>query len=394
LYISEDQGLTWSNPAGDITGIHPGVTQLDDGSLLGYGRGGQIDGRMIESRSYDRGNSFQYSASEFNPIGGGQRLVLLKLRQGPLFFASFANQNGISTVPAVITDSEGNKHEAHELFAAVSFDGGKTWPHKRVVTDDKGPHPVECTDGGVITLNSLSSEHRGYMSVCQSLDGVIHLITSRQHYAFNLKWLTTPPPPPAEKLKVTTETEAFDGSDFDLDGWANYKGYTGGFNNKGQYTINSIMPYGGLNKTVGTGSFDATFAMENLSFHPGLRGGEMSVGFKDKFCRTWFLIIKPDHINIYFKDVVAGENVKRPKPEPVKYENLPKSLKARFTFDETTGRCQVYYGFNGEEAIHEMPQSKAGLYMAEPFSESNAAYILITEAIAEMDQFSIKPLNQ
>ena len=33
-----------------------------------------------------------------------------------------------------------------------------------------------------------------YLAVCQSADNVIHLLGSRQHYAFNLKWLMTPPP--------------------------------------------------------------------------------------------------------------------------------------------------------------------------------------------------------
>jgi len=42
------------------------------------------------------------------------------------------------------------------------------------------------------------SEPNGYLTVCQTPDGVIQLISSRLHYAFNLKWLTTPPPPATE----------------------------------------------------------------------------------------------------------------------------------------------------------------------------------------------------
>lgn len=32
--------------------------------------------------------------------------------------------------------------------------------------------------------------------------GVIHPISSKQHYAFNLAWLQTPPPPPPDDRKL------------------------------------------------------------------------------------------------------------------------------------------------------------------------------------------------
>ena len=41
------------------------------------------------SISTDMGKTWSYSATEFPPISGGQRLVLLRLKEGPLFFASF-----------------------------------------------------------------------------------------------------------------------------------------------------------------------------------------------------------------------------------------------------------------------------------------------------------------
>ncbi|MHC4639845.1 MAG: sialidase family protein, partial [Planctomycetota bacterium] len=99
LRLSYDEGLTWSNPGGDIPGIHQGATQLDDGRLLAYSRGGEINGMMPKSISTDYGKTFTSVASEFPHVDGGQRLVLLKLREGPIFFASFADK-GI-----MITDS-------------------------------------------------------------------------------------------------------------------------------------------------------------------------------------------------------------------------------------------------------------------------------------------------
>ncbi len=394
LWMSTDKGLTWSNPGGDIAGMHTAVDQLGDGRLVAFSRRGDIDGRMPISISSDGGKTFTYSASEFSPIGGGQRPVLLKLREGPLFFASFANLNGVSQVPVTITDSQGSKHQAKELFAAVSLDDGKTWPFKRVVAPDGPKQFAECTDGGVVTVGGLSSEHRGYMSVCQGLDGVIHLISSRQHYAFNLKWLMIPPPPPPPPVRIKHQVETFKGPDFDLEGWADYKGYTGGFNGSGRYAISSIMAYGGVNRVVGTGSFEAVFALDNMRLDPRFTWREIAFGFKDKFRITWFLAFNSSgrQLGIYFKDQNPKPGVKTPRAEAVEFEQLPNSVKARFTYDEQTGRCRVFCGFNGDEPTTEMPRSKKGLYLGEPFSESNAAYILLSEAAADIDHFEIKPI--
>ena len=48
---------------------------------------------------------------------------------------------------------------------------------------------------GTFTMGRSSAERKGYLSVCQGRNGLIHLISSWNHYAFNLKWLETPPPP-------------------------------------------------------------------------------------------------------------------------------------------------------------------------------------------------------
>ena len=394
LWVSSDEGLTWSNPGGTIRGNHPTVAQLKDGTLIGLGRGSAIDGKMPMSISTDGGKSFSYKATEFLPINGGQRLVLLRLKEGPLFMASFSNPFDAPEASVMVTDSLGNRHRVGELFGAVSLDGGKTWPYKRVISPDGPPITTECTDGGAVTLSGLSSEHRGYMSVCQGLDGVINLISSREHYAFNMKWLMTPPPPPAPPVRVKHEVETFTGpTNFDLDNWFDYKSYTGGFNRKGQYTIDSIMPYGGINRVIGTGSFEATFVFDNISPHPGLRGLDISFGFKDKLCRTWFLGANNKQMCVYFKDVPGEGKVKLPRGEPVKFSKVPKSLKAKFVWNEKTRRCRVFYGFNGSEPTTEMPRSKAGLVLTEPFSESNAAYVLMTEGNLDVEHFEIKPLE-
>jgi len=94
----------------------------------------------------------------------------------------------------MVTNESGSQHQVSGLFGTVSFDDGKTWPHKRLVTDDRPGRDIETLNGDPITMSPYNSESVGYLAVCQTADKVIHLLTSRQHYSFNLKWLTTPPP--------------------------------------------------------------------------------------------------------------------------------------------------------------------------------------------------------
>jgi len=187
LWLSRDQGRTWTDPGGTIAGIHAGVAQLGDGRLMALGRGRNIDGRMPKSLSEDMGATWTYGASAFPPVGGGQRPVLLRLREGPLLFASFADE-------MTIRDASGRERTVHGLFAALSYDDGKTWPARRLVSDDGPGREIETLDGRLVTMGLARAEPRGYLSVCQTKDDVVQLISSRQHYAFNLKWLETPPP--------------------------------------------------------------------------------------------------------------------------------------------------------------------------------------------------------
>ena len=43
------------------------------------------------SISEDGGRSWTYSASEFPPIDGGQRLILMRLNEGPILLVSFTD---------------------------------------------------------------------------------------------------------------------------------------------------------------------------------------------------------------------------------------------------------------------------------------------------------------
>ncbi|MEO8026178.1 MAG: SUMF1/EgtB/PvdO family nonheme iron enzyme [Bryobacteraceae bacterium] len=195
VIVSKDNGKTWAEAGGKIAGIHAGVVQLKDGSLMALGRGDDIDGFMPKSISKDMGKSWTYSASPFQPVRGGQRPVLIRLAEGPLLFISFG---GAKTQPGnkdmMIKDASGKERPVSGLFAALSYDEGETWPMRKLVSDYGADRELESMDKRVFTMGSSSAENFGYMAVDQGVNGVIHLISSKNYYAFNLNWLKTPAP--------------------------------------------------------------------------------------------------------------------------------------------------------------------------------------------------------
>ena len=211
IHISRDGGETWQDPwdgaplpdfqAGGtgttIAGIHAGVVQLKDGRLMALGRGNSIRNaagqlRMPMSISDDWGKTWHYEASEFPPIDGGQRLVLRRLNEGPLLLISFTD-HPLRTPEAdrgmLFPDKEGNAYRGYGLYAALSYDEGKTWPVKKLITDGQERY----LNGGAWTqffhMDKTHAEPRGYMALTQSPDNRIHLVSSRIYYCFNLAWL-------------------------------------------------------------------------------------------------------------------------------------------------------------------------------------------------------------
>jgi len=381
LWASHDEGLTWYNPGAEIMGVHGGVVQISDGRLFVMTRNAAIDGKMPISLSSDGGKSFTSIASDFPPIGGGQRLALLKLRTGELFFASFTSEGGDGIF---ITDATGNRREIKGLFAALSLDDGRTWPYRRLVTDDGPARTIECTDGGCITMSARRSEYRGYLSVCQSLDGLIHLISSRNHYSFNRRWLMTKPPAPVDKpVRVRPIVETFDGPEkFDSPGWHEYKGPVGHFNGSGQYTIESGSHYNGINHIVRAGSFEATYELKNIHYNPsGSRPTEgVTVGFRDPLSTghpTIFVFIKENAL-----DSRTGVKVALSSP--------PKSATMKFVYNEKVPQWRIFYGLDGAEPTTELGQP---FKVKNPTSEAIAAYVLMSNGSVDLDRFEIKPVH-
>lgn len=191
IHLSYDEGKTWTDPGGLILGIHAAVVQLRTGQLYALGRGDRINGKMPQSLSADGGKTWRYSASPFPPLGGGQRAVLLRLHEGPILLCSFADRISL-------TGTGGRRWTGSGLFAALSFDEGKTWQVQRLLVPP-GVRSGKVDGGGntgTFVLSPTSAEPRGYLSIHQGANGVIHLVSSRLYYAFNLAWLMTPPSPP------------------------------------------------------------------------------------------------------------------------------------------------------------------------------------------------------
>ncbi|MHC4620499.1 MAG: SUMF1/EgtB/PvdO family nonheme iron enzyme [Planctomycetota bacterium] len=411
LWISRNEGLSFESCGGDINGNHPGIAQLVDGRLIGFLRDSEVEWkeviteyedmgrtfthkarkwRMARCYSSDLGRSWTHEPSPFPGVDGGQRLVLMRLREGPLFLASFANRG------MIITDASGAKREVRGMFAALSEDGGKTWPYVRLVSDDGPGTPAMTTNGGYFAMSARNAEYRGYMAGCQGLDGVIHLVSSYSHYSFNLAWLKTPAAPlkyPLVRVKAAVET--FDGPDkFDLDGWEPYHGHAGGFNGRGQYTMISKSHFQGMNRLIGAGSFDMNMSFKNISYNP--RGRTASPGItiwvKDAMMRRLHFYVRDDRVDVGLADEEDPVRLRWPRGA-VKCARPPVSAKLRFIYNEKTKRVRIFYGLNGDEATTELPQSKAGIYFGRPLSESTAAYIMMSNGRVDVDHFEIRPIN-
>lgn len=188
IWFSRDGAQTWSHKEGVIPGVHATFVELKDGRLMAFGRGEAVNGWMPVSHSSDLGRTWQTSASIFPPITGGQRAALVRLKEGPIVLVSFARDvRRFEPIPR-----GADIRWKTNLFAAVSFDEGKTWPLRKVISDNLPDHAVFTMDHGRVRMSPVRSEPQGYLAITQAGDGMIHLLSSINHYAFNLAWLKKP----------------------------------------------------------------------------------------------------------------------------------------------------------------------------------------------------------
>ncbi|MHC4624376.1 MAG: hypothetical protein ACYS4W_10805, partial [Planctomycetota bacterium] len=184
LWVSEDNGLTWSDPGGRTGGRHTTFVLLDSGDILGMGgKNTNIGGYMPKSISEDGGQSWSVSSTPFNWLGGNQRPCVVRLASGDLFFCSdYQKSFGCEQAPGI--DDYGS-------LVALSDDEGQTWTIKKLTS--ALPHQCMCWDcGNVGTL--------GYSAARQAANGVIHVISTMnhpcQHFEMNEAWILDPAMPP------------------------------------------------------------------------------------------------------------------------------------------------------------------------------------------------------
>ena len=219
LLVSHDHGDTWTWnelakretewPAGKLAqrypGIHAPLVELADGRLMAFSRNDPLPDqekfgfKTVVSYTRDLGKTWQVEPSEFPAVTSGQRQVMLRLREGPILLCSFTDQglNWKKRQGLAFKAADGSQYQGYGLFAAVSFDDGKTWPTRRLITPGGGPREVPGTDGrSTFTLSETMAEIGGYLTATQTRDGRIQLLSSRNHYVFNLAWLKSLPPVP------------------------------------------------------------------------------------------------------------------------------------------------------------------------------------------------------
>ena len=202
LLISRDDGQTWQSRGRDlrstddvrpgksgpfIAGYHAPIVQLADGRLMAFSR---LDAVPLQERfgskmpvnySSDLGETWQWGVSEFPVVSSVQKPAMLRLKEGPIVLCSFTDQwrNWKNRQGLRFRSNDGD-YTGYGLFAAVSYDEGKTWPDRRLLA----PSGKTIADG------------YGYLAITQTRDGRIQLITSKDHYVFNLDWIKALPAPP------------------------------------------------------------------------------------------------------------------------------------------------------------------------------------------------------
>ena len=111
--------------------------------------------------------------------------MLRRLREGALLLVSF-------TPGSTFINTAGQPFQGRGMFAALSYDGGKTWPVKKLLTDGKTRTLNGQGGAGIFTMGATIAEPKGYLAAIQSPDGMIQLISSGIHYRFNVEWLKRP----------------------------------------------------------------------------------------------------------------------------------------------------------------------------------------------------------
>jgi antitoxin component YwqK of YwqJK toxin-antitoxin module len=192
LWVSKDNGKTWSDPVGRSGGRHTTFALLSDGKTI-IGMGGKntdIDGYMPKSISKDGGKTWEVVKTRFPAQGSNQRPIIIRLQSGRLFFAAdFQHISGRK--PDDITQSGS--------FVALSDDDGENWHVKKLIGAQQHENPK--SHKGAHTI--------GYSTARQAPNGMIHLITTMNrpclHFEINEAWILQDEPIPVPTSREDTD---------------------------------------------------------------------------------------------------------------------------------------------------------------------------------------------
>ncbi len=186
-YTSDDEGVSWKEssswwamPVASRSGLQePGVVELADGSLFSWARTDQ--GCQFGFRSRDGGDT--WSPPEPTEM------------KSPVSPSSIRKLPGSDALLAVYNDHSGRylfpRGRRTPLVAAVSEDGGATWPRVQLLEDD--PSGWYCYTaihfvGDAVLLGYCAGDYPGH--------GLDRLRIRR----FDLAWLSEPQPPALNAL--------------------------------------------------------------------------------------------------------------------------------------------------------------------------------------------------
>jgi hypothetical protein len=181
------------------------MVELADGRLMTIGRphppelAEVFGGRALLSFSSDQGASWTYEASEFPAVTSVQRPVMIRLKEGPILLCSYTDQWSEfykGNRKGLVFKSKDGEFTGYGLFATVSYDEGKTWPDRRLITPGGPAREVNTINRGMFTMSDTMAEPQGYLAITQTRDHRIQLLTSKNHYVFNLAWIKAPAPAP------------------------------------------------------------------------------------------------------------------------------------------------------------------------------------------------------
>ena len=163
---SDDGGSTWfpSNPFPILGTSEPGLIELNDGSIYYNARTHIRTGNKIVGKSINGGKTWINSRQDDELFDGPPDEYGCK---GAILRLPFKDKD------IILFSGPGRRDKRDDITVQVSFDGGKSWPVKRIIKKGPGNYTwMAAGRNGTIT------------------EGIIYLLSNKDWMArFNLAWI-------------------------------------------------------------------------------------------------------------------------------------------------------------------------------------------------------------